>query len=158
MSLEHYTASDFDVLDRYLESKNKIKLADVKDRIERVAFDVVRFRDNDDLSKLWKIEQTPDGEVLVAMYDEGDESLEVTSNWSVVVDKAANINIFYKNEAITKVSASTLGMVDEDIGIISRTISKKLATDGDFVSRFLNSLSDKNEVLGRYPELGKGGA
>ena len=83
---------DFTNLDKKINGKKVYKLSDVNHIIRKVAFDVVRFTQNEDTEKLWKIEDSADGPVIVAMYDDDSEGLTVTASdktftdWKVIAD------------------------------------------------------------------------
>ena len=63
---------DYFELDK--KTSNKIyKLADVKDQIEVVGFDIVRFRDNDRGAELWQVQSADDGDYIVALYEDEPE-------------------------------------------------------------------------------------
>lgn len=159
MSLKQnmFLDSDFIGLQQQLDRENTIKLADVAHKIERVAFDVVRFRD-DDLGQLWRVEQTDEGDVLVAMYDD-DKDIEITasvSDWKAIPDKSEQyVNIFYKNEAISNFKTASVGLDSEDVHIVCSVMRQKLAEDKDFQSKFIESLPKKEQevLVAKYPEL-----
>jgi hypothetical protein len=47
--------------------KKAYRLADVKDQLETVAFDIVRFKDNDKGAELWQVQSADDGDYIVAL-------------------------------------------------------------------------------------------
>lgn len=150
--------------ERLLNNKRKeYRLADVSHRIEKVAFDVVRFIDSENIDNLWKIEKRDDGEVILAMYsDDEDDSITVESSknndWDTAIDKSASyINIFYKGEPITKVDVNKLNIPKEDINLLARSLPSKLASNPNLVTKMINELSidEKRMVLSKYPELNK---
>ena len=53
--------------------KKAYRLEDVKDRIERVAFDVVRFKDDDNGANLWQVQSSDDGDYIVSIYEPDPE-------------------------------------------------------------------------------------
>jgi hypothetical protein len=118
---------DFQHLDNRLGKPTKYKLADVQDRIEKVAYDLVRFRDNDDTPQLWKINKTDEGEVIVALYNEED-SLKAQSDWEAIPDKTA-MQVFYKGEHITSLTESDMGIPAAEFGTVKSWLPKKLASD-----------------------------
>jgi len=148
-----FTHSELITLDQTINQKKSYSLSDVLDKIEKVAFDVVRFKD-DDLSKLWQIQKADDGtEIIVAMYD-GPE-LKAESNWTAIPDKSANIQVFYKGEAIHKFAISSLGFDTVDTSIVCRTLKSSLDTDKEFVKALVNEIpvESREFVLNKYPEL-----
>src|SRR5574343_1213936 len=72
-------ALDYSELQSKLTAKRAYPLAEVKDKIRKVAFDVVQFIDSNHIDELWKIERDGDNEYIVAMYDEDDENKISTS-------------------------------------------------------------------------------
>lgn len=150
-------AVDYSSLEEKLTTKKVYKLNEVQHRLKKVAFDVVRFFDSDNIDGLWQIQRCDDGEYIVAMYEE-EPSIKTSADWSVISDKSGNnINIFYKNEPVKKVSLASLGMTTEDSSVVCSFLPKKLASDKNLVSSLLNDLSsqEKNNLLERYPELNK---
>jgi len=153
--------SKFSVDFKKLEDKvlNRVyKYADVKDRLEVVAFDIVRFKDGDKGSALWQIQSADDGDYIVTLYDEPEEQTKTASRnpWEVSFSKISNsLNIFYKGDPICKVSAKKLGIPDSELNFVERFLPKKLASNEKLVKALLLELSDsaKNEVLSKYPEL-----
>ena len=95
---------------------------------------VNRFRDEDDSTKLWQIQETPEGPVIVAMYDldEGDSELKSESDWKAIPDKKAGVNVFHKGEAIIRLAVSDFGIPDSEISTLCRWLPKKLAEDSEF--------------------------
>jgi hypothetical protein len=69
----------------YSDLANKIvkrayRLSDVKDQLETVAFDIVRFKDADKGAELWQVQSADDGDYIVALYDDTSEAeLEKTA-------------------------------------------------------------------------------
>jgi hypothetical protein len=150
---------DFNSLANTLTSEKSYKLADVQNRIEKVAYDLVRFRDNEDTEQLWKIEERPDGPVIVALYG-NDGSLMVESvketDWEAIPDKTA-MNIFYKGEPIVALSSDELGIPIEDFSLVKRWLPKKLSSDESLQKVLFNkmSIACRRLVANRFPELTK---
>lgn len=147
---------DFTALDKVFNKPKSYKLADVKHLIQKVAFDVVRFRENEDTAQLWRIENSEDGPIIVAMYDDSDGDKIATAapkTWDVVVDSSNGLNFVYKGEAITRVAASEFGC--EDQYLMARWLSNKLATDSKLRAGVLNSISEEARGLlfSKFPEL-----
>jgi len=151
---------DFTKLDTKVNGPKVFKLADVQDKIQKVAFDVVRFRDNADTDQLWRIEDSNDGPVIVAMYDsemadEGKvaEASVSGSDWGAIADSETSVNIFYKGEAIKRVAASDVGI--DDVNLLCRWLPEKLASDKGFRSALVSDMSEESRdfLLSKYPEL-----
>lgn len=142
-----------------LTKKKKYLLADVKHRLQKVAFDVVRFVDSDKLDDLWKIEREGDDEYIVAMYDESIETpkkLAHTNPWSVIPDDSGeNLNVFYKQTAIKRVALAPLGIPASDAHMTSRLLRDKFASDAQFLGTFLNELTEaeKDALVEVEPSL-----
>ena|ERR1022692_3265133 len=148
----NYTA-DLTNLDNVL-NKRTYKLADVKDQLVSVAFDVVRFRDGDQASKLWKVDADSSGEYIVSLYDE--EELPKTAGWEVSLSKkASTLNVFYKGAQLASLSAAALGIPTEELVFIGRYLPAKLATNKALVASLLDELSPaaKKLALEKHPEL-----
>jgi hypothetical protein len=130
----------------------------VQDRIEKVAFDVVRFKDGDN-DLLWKIESSDEGDFIVPLYADEVEApivAEASVNpWEVIVSKANNLHVFYKGEEIVNVASSKLALATEQLATVPRFLPKKLASSKTLVSALLKELSTtaRTEVLRKYPEL-----
>ena len=149
---------DFNKLDQTVNSKRVYKLADVSDKIEKVAFDVVRFRDNDDTPELWRIEDSVDGPVIVAMYDEGEKQLTAEASapteWNAIAD-GSDVNIFYKGEALTRIASSSVGVPSDEVSLLCRWLPDKLAADDSFRKVLFKDMSKETRelVFSKYPEL-----
>jgi hypothetical protein len=157
-------AVDYSSLATSLDKKNKeFKLKDVEDRVVKVAYDVVKFIDDDahEFSNLWQIKNTPDGEVIVAMYSDlgitaSTENTTIKSSWDAVVDRSKEaVHIFYKDEPIKKIVLDQVGISKSDAHTACEVIKQKLASDKNSQQKLLNDLSDKEktELFSRYPEL-----
>lgn len=144
----------------YSKLENKIykkayRLADVKDQLESVAFDIVRFKDSDSsVANLWQVQKADDGDYIVALYQE--DEIKTASPWDVDVIKTANsIDISYKGDPIVRIAASKLGIPASELEQVKQYLPAKLAENKKLVSALLNELSPviKKSVLNKYPEL-----
>lgn len=150
---------DFDYLTNQLSTERIYKLADVQDRIEKVAYDIVRFRDNKDTDQLWKIEDRADGPVIIALYnDDGSllsESAE-SQEWDAIPDKTA-MNIFYKGESIVALSETELGISKSEFPLVRKWLPKKLAASIQMQRNLFGLMpaASKKLVIKRFPELEK---
>ncbi len=145
---------DFNKLDHKLNHK-VYKLSEVQDQIEKVAFDIVKFKDNDKSADLWKIEKDSDGEYIVALYK--TEDTEKVS-WDVTLDKVAHaLEISYKGDPLVKVAGAKLGIPQKDLFKATQYLPVKLAENKKLVKGLLSLLSEsaKKTVLSKYPELGE---
>lgn len=128
------------------------KLADVSSRIEKVAFDVVRFKDDDNRANLWQIQSGEDGDYIIALYN---EDFRKESDWEAIVDKKASIiHIFYKKTELGKLSSQDLG--DLDLERAAQILPQKLASNSQLKNLFLDRLPSKQAVLSKFPELSNG--
>lgn len=136
--------------------KNIFKLSDVKHRLEKVAFDVVRFKDGSP-DELWQIQNSDDGDYIVARYESEEPKIEVkASEWDILVSgSSGDINVFYKGQPITKIASDKLGISNEDLNTVKRFLPSKLASDKSFVKALLSTLDEtsKDALLKLYPEL-----
>lgn len=145
---------DYSGLDNIIYKK-AYKLSDVKDQIERVAFDVVRFKDNDKGADLWQIQSADDGDYIVAIYEQ-DEEAKVADAWNVSLNKiSGDLQISYRGDPIVRLASSKLGIAYEELNKIEKYLPKKLAENKKLVKALLNELNEstKKEVLSKYPEL-----
>lgn len=134
---------------------------DVKDRLKKVAFDVVRFVDGDDISGLWQIQETADGEVIVAKYDDVsnlqvEKTASVETNWRALADRSGeHIHVFYKDSPVTKISLASAGIPIEDADVVCRYLPEKLATNEALASNLLAEMPQANieELVKAHPEL-----
>lgn len=153
---------DYSSLEKNLDkSKQKVyKLSDVQHKIRKVAFDIVRFVDGSDIEGLWKVEKTPQGECILALYDEGD-SLEKTASsapWKVVTSSQNDLNVFYKGEPVIRLSNTdlkNLGIPKEELNLVSNYLPDALANNPKLVIGLLNQLpeSERKDLHMKYPEL-----
>jgi hypothetical protein len=138
-------------------TKKAYRLADVKDQLETVAFDVVRFKDGDKGADLWQVQNAEDGDYIVALYQD-DEEIEKSASggWSVLVTKTAgDLQVIYKGDPLVKVACSKLGIPRNELHQIEQYLPQKLATNKKLVKALLNELEDsmKLAVFKKYPEL-----
>lgn len=140
------------------QQKKVYKLADVSDRIEKVAFDIVRFRENEDTTQLWKIEESADGPVIVAVYEDASLKAEASlknRDWNAISDKQSNVNVFYKGDPIAKISASKMGIPSDEVPLLCRWLPEKLANDTSFRKNLIKDINKdvRDLILSKYPEL-----
>jgi hypothetical protein len=140
--------------------KKKFKLAEVSHKLVKVAFDVVRFSDDDNFNHLWQVQNTDDGDYIVAMYDTTvDESKTVTAGknpWKVEISKITkDIDVFYKGEHLVNVSPSKIGIPKDEVEMVKKYLPKKLNEDEKFVKKIIKSIKkDKQKTLkNKFPEL-----
>ena len=137
------------------------RYADVKHRLKKVAFDVVRFVDGDDISGLWKVQETADGEVIIAQYDDAsnlqvEKTASVETNWRALADRSGeNIHVFYKDSPVSKISLASIGIPTEDADVVCRYLPEKLATNEALTSNLLAEMSKSSfqELVKAHPEL-----
>jgi hypothetical protein len=147
---------DLDRLAQGMLPKRAYRLADVEHRIERVAYDLVRFRDNEDTDQLWKIQDSPDGPVIVALYGEDGGLKESKGDWETIPDKNA-MHIYYKGEPLTSLSSEQLGIPVGEFNIARRWLPRKLASDESLQILLLEQIprSGRKLIAQRFPELTK---
>lgn len=135
--------------------KKAYRLEDVKDSIERVAFDVVRFKDDDNGANLWQIQSADDGDYIVSIY-EPDPSEKIANNWSVSINKmSGDMQISYKGDPLLRMAYNRLGIPRSELNKAEQYLPQKLADNKKLVKSLLNELNEsaKKEVLSKYPEL-----
>ena len=144
---------DYADLQSKLSQKKMYRLADVQHKLKRVAFDVVRFVDNDNIDQLWKIERDGDDEYIVAMYDDTQvvpQTKTASDNpWNAVADANNEfVHIFFKEEPIKRIAMKDFGISGEDAYMVCGILRSKLASDTNFLRKFVNELSqDERAVL-----------
>ena len=149
---------DYNKLTNTLNKRKAYRLEDVKDKIEKVGFDVVRFRDNNDTDMLWKVEDTPDGPIIVALYDDETGALKTasghSSDWSVIEDKK-RLHVFYKKDPMVSLAANDFNMSEEDFAFVSRWLPDKLASDEEYQAQVLSLAGSEGVayIENNYPEL-----
>jgi hypothetical protein len=134
--------------------KKAYRLSDVKDRLETVAFDIVRFKDGDQGADLWQVQSADDGDYIVALYQPDEEKTAAT--WEVSISKtASDLQVSYKGDPLVKIAASKLGIPHQELHKVSEYLPAKLAENKKLVKALLNELSpsSKEAVLNKYPEL-----
>ena len=137
-------------------TKKAYRLADVKDQIERVAFDVVKFKDGDKGAELWQVQSSDDGDYIVALYDDEEAEKVTASGWDVRVLKATGeVQISYKGDPLTRMSHTKLGIPRDELSQVEQYLPEKLASNKKLVKALLSQLSEtaKLELYKRYPEL-----
>lgn len=139
--------------------KKAYRLSDVKDQLETVAFDVVRFKDGDKGADLWQIQSADDGDYIVALYDADEENEKTASAknpWGVFVTKNGHdLQISYKGDPLVRMASSKLGIPSSELHKAEQYLPEKLATNKKLVKALLSQLSEtaRLEVSKRYPEL-----
>jgi len=135
--------------------KRAYRLKDVKDRIEKVAFDIVRFKDNDKGADLWQVQSADDGDYIVAIYQPDDEE-KVAMNWNVSLNKlSGNLQVSYKGDPLVRIASTKLGIPPAELSRVEQYLPRKLSENKRLVKALLNELNEsaKKEVLSKYPEL-----
>lgn len=153
---------DYQSLQSKLEKKKAYRLSEVQDKIKKVAFDVVRFVDSDNIDGLWQIQHLNDGDYIVAMYSDDTNSespvTKSSTDWSVIADKTgSHLNFFYKGTPVTRLSLASLGIPSSDSGLVTNYLPIRLASNPKLVSGLLQELSleERKDLLTKYPELNK---
>lgn len=140
-------------------TKKAYRLADVKDQLETVAFDVVRFKDGDKGAELWQVQSADDGDYIVALYDEEPEqekTASAKSPWGVVATQnGSHLQISYKGDPIVRLASSKLGIPSTELHKAEGYLPERLASNKRLVKALLSELSPtaRLEVARRYPEL-----
>lgn len=146
---------DYDSLSKSISraDKNTYKLSDVKHKLEKVAFDVFRMKDGKP-DELWEIQNSDDGDYIVARYNAEEAGSEVKTSsekgWETLITESSNdVNVFYNGHPITKIANV------QDAAVIKRFLPSKLANDKAFVSALLSTLDEKtrSSIYKQYPEL-----
>ncbi len=153
---------NYEQLEADTAPKRSYKLSDVRHRIEKVAFDVVRFVDTDNIDNFWKIVRDGDDDVIVAMYEDepmvATASVKSDTDWQAALNKSSShITIFYKGDPIKNIALASIGVPAADGQVLARSLPKKLASDNVFVRNLINDLSEieRGILISKHPELKK---
>jgi len=147
---------DYTTLEGDISRPKHYRYEDVKHQLVKVAFDVVRFMDSEDIDGLWQIQKTKEGDVIVAMYEQSSTPKESKAGWEALTDKTGTVvNVFYKGASVTAIGLDQVGIPKEDAHLICESLPRKLAADSSFRKNMLGELSeqDRSELLREYPEL-----
>ena len=136
--------------------KKAYRLSDVKDQLETVAFDIVKFKDGDKGADLWQVQDAADGQYIVALYDTEEAEVKLACPWDVSVGKTAStLQVSYKGDPIISLASAKLGIPFAELHKAEQYLPTKLAANKKLVKALLNELSEsaKKAVLSKYPEL-----
>jgi hypothetical protein len=137
-------------------TKKAYRLADVKDQLETIGFDIVRFKDGDKGADLWQVQSADDGDYIVALYDEEESDKTASTNpWSVMVANGTDLQIAYKGDPLVRLASSKLGIPANELDLVEQYLPEKLASNKKLVKALLSQLNEgaRLEVSRRYPEL-----
>ena len=150
---------DYTDLASKITKKASFRLSDVKEQLEVVAFDIVRFKDADKGADLWQVQSADDGDYIVALYNE-EETIEkkasALSYWTVLTTKnGSDLQISYKGDPIVRLSSAKLGIPSNEIHLAEHYLPERLAESKQLVKALLSELNEvaRLEVAKRYPEL-----
>jgi hypothetical protein len=146
---------DYNKLDKTLNTPKMIKVADVQDKLEKVGFGVVRFKDDANKLNLWQVNKAEDGtEYIEALYEDKEEV--VKNSWTIEIDSfKKSATIFYKETPIKNVVFAELGFDSSEADDFKKYLPERLASNKDLVKSMVNSLDEsyKNKVYNKHPEL-----
>ena len=149
-------AFDYKSLDNKINQKT-FKYNDVKDKLHKVAFDVVKFDSDSNIEGLWKIEKDDQGEYIIAMYEDAFEKVaSVKSDWVVLADQAGhNLSFFYKNEPVIKLASEFLGVGAQDADELASNLPELFNSNLKLTASLLLELTapERQTLLSRFPEL-----
>jgi hypothetical protein len=142
-------------------TKKAYRLSDVKDQLETLAWDIVRFRDDDNAANLWQVQNAEDGDYIVALYDEEDLTKTASSNpWTVsVLSLSGDLQVSYKGDPLTKIAFKELGIPRNELFKVPQYLPERLVSNKKLANSLLKKLdaTTKQAVLHKYPELGQNG-
>lgn len=154
---------DLQFLEQKLAKKTQYKYEDVKHKLVKVAWDIVQFKPSEeDIDGLWQIKNTPDGEVIVAMYSEdgltSESSVKTASDntvWQVIKSSSNDINIFYKDSFVSKISTASLEIPSDELDGFCSSVKQTLANDKEVVRKITSEMStqDRLDLFKKHPEL-----
>ena len=138
-------------------TKRAYRLADVKDQLETVAFDIVRWKSDDKGAELWQVQNSADGDYIVALYeDEEDLTKKASQPWGVLVaQNGQDLQVSYKGDPLVRLSASKLGIPPTELHKAEQYLPARLASSQKLVNALLRELPESSRVAvsKRYPEL-----
>ena len=146
---------DCEKLSENINPKKRYPLEPHRKRLVKVAYDVVRFVDSENLEDLWKVECGDDGaEYIVAMYDQQGITNKQANDWQVIGSEDC-LQIFYKNNFVTKLALNSIGLNKQMAARLYPDIEKRLAQDKHFVESLLKVTSGQHvkEIINKFPEL-----
>lgn len=137
-------------------ANRSFKLSDVKDKIEKIAFDIFKFK-GASADELWQLQDTDEGTYLVALYEDDEEKVataSIKSSWNVVV-KDKSLHFFYKNDYLCCVAATDLGFQDKDLELACKYLPEKLVSNKSLSQQLLNSIEEptRKAIAKKHPEL-----
>ena len=135
--------------------KRTYKLSEVQDKIEKVAFDIVRFKDDDKGASLWQVQNADDGEYIISLYEEPAVSKTASASSWQIEKTGQSLQFFYKGAPIVKMATDKLGIPVSELSTVERYLPAKLSSNKELVKALLNELTEpaKEMVYNKYPEL-----
>lgn len=105
---------DFEKLETQLLKKS-YRLADVKDQLETVAFDIVRFKNTDKSTALWQVQSAEDGDYIISLYEDAEDNKKTASQgWEVVLSSGSSlVSSFAKTAAKIRPSGEEWEVVSD---------------------------------------------
>src|SRR3990167_2413907 len=140
---------NYNNLDGVLNRPKFYKYSDVKGKLVKVAFDVVRFMEKENIDGLWQIQKTDDGEVILAMYED-EEKHASSNNWNAVPDKTGqSVTVFYKNEPVKNIASAEFGIDSSEISSLCSSLKDGLNNNATLRSALFAELPEveKTELL-----------
>ncbi len=157
--MEKYSVN-FDELDTSLTRRKAYRLKDIDEsKIEKVAFDIVRFVNTDNLDGLWQVKKCDDGDYIVATYESENhepEQTKTSSDWVVQADrKGEKLSVYYKNTPVTKISLANLGIAKDEADKVCEYLPNKLASNSRLRDGLIADLTDEERkvLFKAHPEL-----
>ena len=162
--MEKYSVNLGELGNSFREKKSfRVKELD-ESKIEKVAFDIVRFVNTDNLSGLWQVKKCDDGDYIVATYDsENAPEQEQTKtsgkiDWAVESDKKhEKLSVYYKDTPVAKLSVADLGIPTNDVQTVCEYLPSKLASNDRLRDGLIADLTDEERkiLFKAHPELSK---
>ena len=128
--------------------KKSYKLNNVKDKIEKVAFDVVRFKDDDDAAHLWEVQSADDGDYIVALHDTSEENVKKEASaqpWKVSVAEES-FDVFFHDKFVGRFGYKEAGIPKNELYMVKSYLPQKLASDEKFANALISSAKKKNNI------------
>jgi hypothetical protein len=145
-------------LTREMLNRSSYYVSEVSDRIVKVAFDIVRFKDDDNDAHLWEVQSSDDGDYIVALYDVSEDAQKKQSShmssmskkasaneWSITVNDGT-IDAYKSGVFIFRIASTVLGIPTEEAYLTKSYLPKKLASDPNFVQAIVKTFPASQQV------------
>lgn len=139
--------------------RTSYKLSEVSNRIEKVAADIVKFKDDDNDAHLWEVQSSDDGAYIVALYDVQEIEKTASHNpWKIDVNESEKvIDVYYEDLFLKRFAAKELPFSESEFSLSKKFFAKSLATNEKLSKSLIKLLPEsiKIKLAAKYPVLNK---